>query len=97
MLVLAEPEGAAWQLEQDDDAVATLRRLRAMSQHVRRVPLQRFLARLLPRILHHVSRRSHVYTRLSIGKSSIFTFLSFLEIGQKQNWSFWNVVLEKNA
>jgi len=38
-VVFDKPEGANWQLEQDDVVVATLCRLRAMSQHVRSVSI----------------------------------------------------------
>jgi len=74
--VFNEPEGAARQLEQDDVFVAALCRLRTMSQHVRRVSLQRILARLLSRLLPHVPRRRHLHTRLSTGIHLDFIDLS---------------------
>ena len=80
VLVFDEPQGAARQLEQDDVGVASLRRLWEMSQHAGRVPPQRFMARLLPRILLHLSRRSDVHTRFTTGKSWVWLFVAWADI-----------------
>ena len=76
-----EPESFTWQLEHHDDALVTSRGLwtGARCQDCHGVRRQRVLARVLPRILHHILDRCFIHICFTFGKNFIMPIDIFYE------------------